>query len=496
MLKTSIAISLLAGLSSLAGFASNLVIAHVFGAGADVDAYLAAASVPTVISALLGSMLNFSLVPYLLNLRSDPAVATAFTRSMFSWVVGFCFVFAVTGAVVSGSVLEMLSPEARDSHEQVAIVAWCAGAALILVNFVGCLLYARESYYVVTCVSMFPSLGIIVATMAWSTGGILMVPVGMLIGTLAALLFLLSRTPELFRSVSSSSGAELRRYVAGIPAVIFAMSCFSSYALIDAYWASRLGEGSLSYLGFSQRILIAVGNLAVVGPSAIVLPLMARSAPDSRSPIESLLAVASGTTLVAGGICAALASLANPAIALIFQHGSFDAVATNGVAGVLAIMLCGAVPMLGAVILIKGMFQLRLHQEAALIGAGWSVMYFLLSGWLSSGGVKGIAIAYVISWWIAYAAGLGILLRGDGIRSGASRIASLVFPIVAAGAVTVAVINASSAGFNLHALTGNWIQDGLEITFLAALGLAAYAACCRLMLRWLRWACALACATR
>lgn len=489
MLRTSVVLSLLSLLGSAAGFLSNLAIATTFGANAALDAYLAAASVPTLAAGLFSAMVNYSLVPHLLRLQSNPILLAAFARKLLTYVLAFSIGMAVLGFLIGGSVLALLdAKQAFAGAGQTALIAstaWIAGAAIVMMNCVGCLLSAKEKYYPVAVASIAPSIGVIAATTSLSSLGVVAIPLGMFVGAVVGLSMLLLHVREVFVTARghSAAGTEVLTYFAGLPSVLIAMSCFSSYALIDAIWAPRLGAGNLSYLGYAQRILIAVGGITLAGPMARVVPEMSKAVGYGRKAVEPLLDAVWITLTVATGIGAVLAVTALPAISLVFQRGQFDALATRGVAQLLPIMLVGAVPMLGSVILFKGLFQLQLRREAAWIGAAWTLSYFSLGGVLSERlGVQGLAVAYAASWWAAFIAGLLVVLSH--VRS--------VAPFRELGKRLVVLLLASSGAVatakGLAALWGDtgglgWVKQALELSSIAVGGLAAYTTCCIALLR-------------
>src|SRR4051812_16966975 len=65
MLRATMLVSLLAALGSGISFLNQLVLAHIFGANSEMDAYLLAISVPLTISGLITGVLSYQLVPAL-----------------------------------------------------------------------------------------------------------------------------------------------------------------------------------------------------------------------------------------------------------------------------------------------------------------------------------------------------------------------------------------------------------------------------------------------
>ena len=63
-----------------------------------------------------------------------------------------------------------------------------------------------------------------------------------------------------------------------------------TYGTVDAVWASRLGASQVSYLGYAQRLLVAVANdaLAVARPTAGACPQRPPACPPSCARREPM----------------------------------------------------------------------------------------------------------------------------------------------------------------------------------------------------------------
>jgi peptidoglycan biosynthesis protein MviN/MurJ (putative lipid II flippase) len=68
---TSIYITLVAALTSGLGLVTQVLLARTFGAGADVDAYLATISLPIFIAATINSAFSYAIVPKLIESEKD-----------------------------------------------------------------------------------------------------------------------------------------------------------------------------------------------------------------------------------------------------------------------------------------------------------------------------------------------------------------------------------------------------------------------------------------
>lgn len=183
------------------------------------------------------------------------------------------------------------------------------------------------------------------------------------------------------------------------------MLTFSVFQIVDAYWGKKLGESVISYLGYSQRIVIALGALVISGPSAVLIPKLTEAYKkgdldtyyrDTATVIKLVFALTSFAALLG-------AFFSIDIVRIMFQRGGFTEVSTRNVAEILPYILIGMVFMLCVVISFRSIFVQPITYKTGLVGILTLILYFTLSGILSkSYNIKGIAFAYIITWIIIF----------------------------------------------------------------------------------------------
>jgi putative peptidoglycan lipid II flippase len=199
-----------------------------------------------------------------------------------------------------------------------------------------------------------------------------------------------------------------------LPAVAISMLCFSIYQTIDSFWATQLGTSNLSYLGYCQRLLIALGALVITGPSTILIPRLTRSIEEGRnedflkdiSLILKLVIALSSLVAVIGSI------IGKEVITLLFQRGAFEIKDSVNVANILPYMLIGMVFMLCVVMLFRAFFTRNFKNEVVMLGLLSTLFYFIFSGIGSNYlGIKGIAISYIITWVLIFIISIHLIFK-------------------------------------------------------------------------------------
>jgi len=422
MLGTSILVSLATVMVSLVNFLSQMVLAWKFGATNTMDTYLLSISVPMFVSGIVTVGLSYSLVPALILQQSRADNCRRFAGQLFVSFLLIATCIACLGYFVAPHQISVLSASLTEpelnSAVAVARIAWITSGAMILSAFLRGMHNAKQSFLFASLVGMVPTLCIICTGLFISGDEIVSIAWAMLIGFLLLIPLLLIHSFQDFDFSKSfvASFTDGRSYLFSLPMTIFAVLCFTAFQAIDSYWAPQIGEGNLAYLGYCQRLVVALGNLVIAGPIAVVMPKLSLAhaqgrahdlLADTQRVIRMVLACSLPVAVLIG-------FLSKPVIQLLFERGAFTNQATHEVASLLPWMMAGMVPMLCVVVIFKALFARQMVSLAAAIGIFTTLFYFLLSAMLSHPfGAIGIAFAYASTWWVVFFLSIYVLWRED-----------------------------------------------------------------------------------
>jgi putative peptidoglycan lipid II flippase len=409
LVRSSIIVSVISLLVSVISFFSQILIANYFGASGNMDTYLIGSSIPLLISALLSSGLSYSLTPHLVKAKIKHERAyDQYLGEMLKKISIYVFFLFLLAAIVNmlsfRFVYSMMTDDIYWLSIKICAISWVSSFFSIILGFLNSVFNVEKIFTTPILLSVAVYLCIIIFCILFHKEiGTLAISYGLLAGTSFSILiayYFLKNKIRFFPSVESHAH-EMKTFFSALPSVSIAMLCFSIYQTIDAFWAPRLGTSNLSYLGYCQRILIAVGALVITGPSTVLVPRLAESIDEGRrldfltdigTLLKLILSLASMVALV-GSI------LSTEVVTILFQRGQFSAENTNGIARILPFMLSGMVFMLCVVMLFRAFFAMGINKEVILIGVSSSVFYFAFSGigafYL---GISGISIAYLSNW--------------------------------------------------------------------------------------------------
>jgi putative peptidoglycan lipid II flippase len=415
MLRSSLIVTVLTLGASILGFVVQLMLAQRFGVGVEVDAYLFSLSIPTFIAGLISAILSFNLTPRLVSAKS---VLAFHHNLMGSVVIGVTTITLVLVVAMYGLMLLFINQilpsgsqlRKYDELHALVVLTSIVGGGQIVQGCVSAMLNSERKFVHGALIALLPYVGMLgLLVVLEESAGIKTVVIGLLLGTIAAVFIGISLMRKSIFPISwkSVSLVELSNLAKTSFYTAFAMSCFSAYSIVDAYWGPRAGDGALATLGYAQRLVIAVGNLAVAGPSAVLVPHFAEYLQNKnyrgfldlmRRAFILVAAIAIVVALVLGALSAEIASL-------LFGYGEFGQDNVLQVANTMTNMTPGMVAMLLSVIGLRVLFCFEsAHKQEAILGLAWTIGYFIASSFAHKFGPPGIALAYSSVWFITICA--------------------------------------------------------------------------------------------
>ena len=450
--------------------ALQVALAKYFGASAEMDAFVAAMAIPTVVSSVVVGSFGFAFVPVFSQRWSEgdaPAAWSAATQVLFLLVCVMTLlsasVFWLAGPLTAFLYSGFSSGQTELARQSLEILAWLI-LANGLVSWTQAIHHVQKRFLVPAAA---PVVGIAISvlwTVCFHERGITAAAQAVLAGSMVTLV-LQSFGPLRYLRLNWRRDETVQRWLRLMVPLVFGAAYYRIDPLIDRYLASGLPAGSISHLGYASRVVTAVLMISTSGLSIVAFPSFA--AHYARGHIAALRGevahalrclVAIITPLVLG-----LAAYSGPLVRDVFQRGEFVATDTQAVAGLLVLylgMIAGA--SLGE-ISSKVLYALADTRTPTLIGcAGFTVGLVLKIVLVGNVGVAGIVFAtstyfllnaLVMGLIVYHRVGPGILegIGGTTLRaiSAAALTVTAVWPLVQSG-VPLASVMALLAGACLY----------------------------------------------
>ncbi|NLK52019.1 MAG: murein biosynthesis integral membrane protein MurJ [Syntrophomonadaceae bacterium] len=369
--RATIILFLLNFLSKTLGLVREIVIAQQFGASAEVDAYLVAFTLPSVLFALIAGALTTVVIPVYSEYAARDGEAEAWR--LFS-TVGNVLLLLLTalmgiGLLLAPWLVKILAPGFTGETERLTVELTRIMFPLLIFSGLSALfnglLNARNIFGVTALNAPLSNLGVIIAVLTtghlWGVRGMAL---GLLIGGMAGALV---QIPALYKSgfrwrwELNLRHPGLKKILKLIMPIAVGLSISQTYILVDRILASGLVEGSIAALNYANRLIQMPLGLFVTAVGTAFFPAFTHRAAEGnweslRDGIRRGLRI---VILVCLPAAVGLMLLREPLIALFFQRGAFDARAVDMTSIALFFYSLGLVGQAGEFILVRGFFSLH-----------------------------------------------------------------------------------------------------------------------------------------
>jgi putative peptidoglycan lipid II flippase len=287
----------LAGLG--ASFLLQMLLAALFGASAETDAYLAATTIPTLVTAIFLTATNITFIPVFTEYehKAGRDVAWRIANSVIILVVIGLALLSLPVFLFSAQLIHLIAPglsvETNALAAELQRILLPSSLLLVWGGLLGGLFYAQQSFGLPTLGPLVSNLVAVVA--AWlfvDSAGIYGVAIGVLVGSAAQLLFLfisLSAKYEIPRQIDLRHPGvrQIGRLI--LPWLLGAM-VYKANPVVDRLIASQFPAGAISILGYAALLAQVAVFACSKGASLALFPTLSRLANSGqlhRPPIES-----------------------------------------------------------------------------------------------------------------------------------------------------------------------------------------------------------------
>ena len=447
--------------SRILGLVREMVIASLFGASRNLDAFLTAFRAPNMLRDLFaeGALSTAFVTTFAKKIQTEgDQSAWGLANKVATLTAVFMSLVVLIGVLIAPVLVSILAP--GFDAEKAALTVTLARVMypfILLVSLAALamgMLNAKNVFGVPALASSFFNLGSIAGgvLLAWwldPTFGTRAL-VGLALGTLiGGFLQLAVQVPSLFK-VGFKLRPDFNWRDPGVkkvlqlmgPAVI-AASAVQVNVLINSIFASYLQDGAVSWLNIAFRLMQLPLGIFGVAVATVTLPLISRSAAQGNTAefsgalahalrLVMLLTIPSAIGLII---------LAEPIIGLIYEHGRFTPFATSQTAGALRFYAIGLVGYSAVKVLAPAFYALdrrNLPMIVSLVSIGLNVVlsWFLTfrMGWGHRGLALSTSLIAVTNFTILY-----VMMRRYAGRLETTAMAWTLAKLLAAGACLGAV---------------------------------------------------------
>jgi len=339
LLKSTAVVSFMTLLSRVSGLVRDVFMANVFGAGALSDAFFVAFRIPNFLRRIFGEgAFSQAFVPVFSELTErNTAEAKQFVCATSGILALVTFLLTVLGIVFAPQIIMVLTPGFSDDPEKFANTVEAMRImfpylfCISLVAMSGGILQTENRFSVPAVTPVLLNLCMILAI--WQLVPLLdsatrALALGVLFAGFVQLCFQvpsLLKTGYLVKPSLNTKNESTRKVLWLMLPAIFSVSVAQINTIVNMHLASRLQDGSFSWLYYSERLMefpVAVFGIAL---ATVVLPNLSREHQSgSQQSFGSMLDWAlRWVILIAVPATFALYLLSTPLLTTIFQYNEF-----------------------------------------------------------------------------------------------------------------------------------------------------------------------------
>ncbi|MBC5810488.1 MAG: murein biosynthesis integral membrane protein MurJ [Candidatus Eremiobacteraeota bacterium] len=402
--------------SSVLGFGREIVNARFFGTTPQLDAFLAAAVIPTILFGVFNGALVNALVP-VFSEYWNPDDQTEFRRltsTVFNIVLIGLSVSAFLGWVLAPLYVPLIAhgfPQAQ-METTVRMTRWLMPSVLAtsLAGVVAALLNAQNRFSA-TAIQGIAANVVTIGVVVWLNPrlGIFALVLGTALGLAAQLLVQLPSVllRGTYRPVIDLGHPGLTRIMLMLGPIVVGSAAGQTAIFFDRFFASTLSPGYLSGMNYATRLVGFPQQIFAAAIATVIFPLFASQFASAnlagvrRSVVMGLRMV----NLFTIPSVVVLIMLARPIVAALFQGGAFKSTATDLCAGLLPFAASGLVGTAASIVLTRCSFACKETRWTVGISIFAVVLNVALSVyWLPTLGARGLLLANGISQWVQAAA--------------------------------------------------------------------------------------------
>jgi putative peptidoglycan lipid II flippase len=389
-------------------FVFSIVVARIFGASADMDAYYASTSLPNLLNLILVGSLQITLVPIFVSYAVEGKEMEAWLvfSSLFNSALLLLLFLSLIGVVLAQPIIWLSVPGFELAQQDLTIgILRIELPSIIFSGLTGLLAsvyYARNRFVLPSIVPLTSTAVKVVVLLAFGQAvGVYAVAIGDLVGALCGCLLLL---PILFKRGRYKAVIAWRHpgvhqtLKLALPWVLGNLIARSDPLFVRAI-ASDLPSGSISYLGYADRLRTIMASIVGGGLAKTLFPRLSEIATGRTPKALGRMILRGARWLTITTIPAAIffMALSVPTIQAFFERGSFTHEATLGTAiafaGYATIVFTGS---LGAVD--TQSFYAKQDTRTPVLISTLSLVLFVPLAWVLSKWFSyfGIAVAVAI----------------------------------------------------------------------------------------------------
>lgn len=411
---SALAIIVLLFISKFFGLLREFAIAGFYGASADTDAFFLAISLPNILFSAIGASVSTCILPiYVEKLhQEDKRSASSYISTILSIFVLISVVLTILCILFADTLVGWFAPSFSGDTATTAIrltkILFVSLTFMIIANILSSILNAHKSYTAPQLIAIPGSILTILAAWLFSQRfGIDAIAYATVAGSICqvAIQVPFLREKYRFRPELAIKDPDIKRTMCMVVPMIFGASLTQLNEIVDKILASGLGEGAVSAISYSNKLIFFMSGIVVTAITTTVFSAFSyQSVENEMDKLKTLLKRSIVyTMLILMPISAISFVFDYEIIQLVFLRGNFTAEAVRITSQAFVYYTCGILFSGINSIYTKVFYSLKKTLLPFITSACAIAVNICVSILLApSLGVKGLAIGTSVSAFILF----------------------------------------------------------------------------------------------
>ena len=478
-------LAMLLMVSRLVGFIRSQVMAALFGATGETDAFIVAISVSTLVTTVTGPVTVAFLPVYAAAVGKGNSRAASKVASQVITLVGsFMMIASMCLAALAPELTRLVAPGLSEETYAKAIsltrVLLASMVLPLLASFAKSILNTQREFVMPALADIIENLVVVLAVMLLApTLGVGSLGVASSAGFLVLFIiqYVALKRSGSWPAMGFGLGPDTRKVLA-LALPLMGSSLFAGlHRFVDKALASGLAEGSLAVLEYAERIRGLPTGILVAAATTVMLPSLSgmwgrRDASAFAGSVEGNLR---SIEFICIPIAAGLMVLAGPVVRLAFQRGAFTSGAAQATVAALTAYAPGLAAMAAVRIITAAFISSQKTGLSVLIGICSSLLNVGLDyAFIGLFGHVGLALASTVSAFLTFAAAIWLLRREHRRHLNLRALAVSIGKMAVATTVMAAIAVRLSDVTGLSLGTGTTAKDAMLLAGISAVSIVTY----------------------
>ncbi|NLY47051.1 MAG: murein biosynthesis integral membrane protein MurJ [Tissierella sp.] len=380
-IKTTLIIIIFTLGSKFLGFIRETLIAAKFGSGMETDTYFIAISATSIITGIITNAISTTSIPILSEIKYKEGKDSKIkhTNNIINVVFIASIVIAIVAWITAPLLVKLLAKGFTGEQFELAVELTRIGLPMIILSgvigeFTG-FLQSEQRFLATAAVGLpFNFVYLFYLNFLASDFGIRGLMIAAVIAVLSQLLIQLPEAKKAgyeYKFIFDIKDEYIKKVITLSGPILIGVAINDIGVVIDKTLASSLVEGSISALNYSNKLIGLINGVFVSAITTVIFPIISKEFNnDNISRMKKVMGYGvNSILLITIPATVGLIVLAKPIVAIAFQRGEFDAIATIMTSQALIFYSLGLVAMALRLLITRVYYSLQDTKTPMVNGA-------------------------------------------------------------------------------------------------------------------------------